>query len=355
MEHGSESSVSSGQAYQPKTEPLDSQSRQQLSARLRKGTNSRSVSVVVLKSQRSDRIQSTREAALAITPNADSVRTNAFFCVVFVMGFFDRFRKKKPATESVQREATRHCFVLCGEAESGDPSRAASVVARVFGQEYSVDVDDAKNVVTVTHGDDTVGFLAHMPAAIPNGEATNNADGNFLWPNGKSEAAAHRSHAIVTNIGAKEQTPVQSAITVSLLALVALEVFNGIGVYWGNASVSHSRRIFEHFSGDISEDHLPVPVWLRFQPVRVSDDEIGLYTVGMKQFGLMDLEVDRCKMNLEDLFEFISNLAHYLIQSGPVIADGNTVGGSEEDRILVRHRPSMIDKDRTVYKVVFEG
>ena len=59
-------------------------------------------------------------------------------------------------------------------------------------------------------------------------------------------------------------------------------------------------------------------------------------------------------MELQDLFESVSNIAHYLIQSGPVIADGNTVGGSEEERLLVRHRPSMINPNRLVYKIVYE-
>jgi len=118
--------------------------------------------------------------------------------------------------------------------------------------------------------------------------------------------------------------------------------------------VCNSREVFESFCEDMSEEDLPVPVWLRFQPVRASDDKLGLYTLGMKQFGLMEIEVDRCRMSLQDLFEFVSNLAHYLIQSGPVIADGNTVGGSEDDRILVRHRPSMLDQGQRVYKVIFE-
>ena len=100
---------------------------------------------------------------------------------------------------------------------------------------------------------------------------------------------------------------------------------------------------------------MPVPVWLRFQLVRASDDEIGLYTLGMSQFGLMEIEVDRSRLNVEDLFEFVSNIAHYLILSGPIIADGNTVGGSEDERILVRHHPSMVDQSRRVYKIVFEG
>lgn len=277
------------------------------------------------------------------------------------MGVFDFFRKKTPATgtgaecaDSEAEHATRHCFVLCRVAEPGDLSRVGGVVAQVFGREYSAEVGE-ENIITVTHGEDTVGFLAHMPAPIPGGEAEDNADGNFLWPNGKDEAAKHRSHVIVTNIGAREQTPVQSAIVVSRLALVAINVFDGIGVYWGNASVCNSRETFEDFCQSMSEEHVPVPMWLRFQLVRASDDEIGLYTLGMQQFGLMDTEVDRCKMDLEDLFEFVSNIAHYLIQSGPVIADGNTVGGSEDERILVRHRPSMIDEDRQVHKIVFEG
>jgi hypothetical protein len=283
------------------------------------------------------------------------------FRMEMVMGLFDFLRKKKPAAgfhaecgESEAEHATRHCFVLCRTAEPGDLSHAGAVVAQVFGRGYSADVTE-RNIITVTHGEDTVGFLAHMPAPIPGREAEENADGNFLWPSGKNEAAEHRSHVIVTNIGAGDQTPVQSAITVSRLALVALEVFDGIGVYWGNASVCNSREVFEGFCEGISEEHLPVPVWLRFQLVRASDDEVGLYTLGMGQFGLMDIEVDRCRRNLQELFEFVSNIAHYLIQSGPVIADGNTVGGSEDERILVRHRPSMIDQNRRVYKIVFEG
>lgn len=269
------------------------------------------------------------------------------------MSFFDRFRRKKPEEESPKAEhATRHCFVLCKTVEPGDLSNAESVVCELLGAEYSADVGE-KNIISITRGDETVGFLAHLPAAIPDGEAEENADGNFLWPNGREEAAAHRAHVIVTSIGAKDQSPVQSAIAVTRLALVALRLFDGIGVYWGNACVSNSRAVFESFCEDLSDEHVPVPVWLRFQLMRTSDDSIGMYTVGMDQFGLMDIEVDRCTMKVSELLEFVSNIAHYLIQSGPVISDGNTVGGSAEERILVRHQPSMIDKKKKVYKIVF--
>ncbi|HKR21275.1 MAG TPA: DUF4261 domain-containing protein [Pyrinomonadaceae bacterium] len=274
------------------------------------------------------------------------------------MGIFDFFSKKKLSAgsdDSVEPEhVTRHCFVLCRTAEPGDLSRANEVVAEVFGRDYSVDIA-TENIVTIMRGDSTVGLLAHMPTPIPNQEAEENADGNFLWPNGKEEAAAHRSHVIVTNVGAGDQTPIQSAISVARLALAALKLFDGIGVYWGNAGVCNSRELFEEFCEDVSEENVPVPVLLRFQLVRAAGDEIGLYTLGMNQFGLMEIEVDGSGMTAQDLFEFVCNIAHYLIQSGPVIADGNTIGGSEDERILVQHRPSMIEPGRRVYKIVFEA
>ncbi|MFO0802149.1 MAG: DUF4261 domain-containing protein [Gemmataceae bacterium] len=276
------------------------------------------------------------------------------------MGLFDYFRGKKKSSDSkaaVERSKDepippRLCFVLCRRSEQGDLSSASEVVAEVFGPGHSVAATSG-SVLTVSRGDNTIGFLAHMPAPIPESEAEENADGNFLWPNGREEAAKHRSHVIVTNVGAGEQTPIQSATTVSRLALVALKLFDGIGVYWGNASVSNSREVFEDFCEDMSEQHVPVPLWLRFQPVRSDDGKLGMYTLGMRQFGLMEIEVDRCDTDGQDLFEFVSNIAHYLIQQGPVIADGNTVGGSEEERIVVRHRPSMIEKKRRVYKIMF--
>ena len=267
------------------------------------------------------------------------------------MGLFDFFRKKKPSADRDASSPTPSlCFVLCPSESPPDLSRLNSVVQRVFGPGYSADADE-KNIVHISHGADSVGFLAHMPAPVPGDEAAENADGNFLWPEGKAAAQAHRSHVIVTNMGSGEVPPIQSAVTVARLALVALELFDGIGVYWGNASVSNSREVFESFCQDLSEEHVPLPVMMRFQFVPQSDRTLSLYTLGLRQFGLMEIEVERSRKDLGDIFEFVSNIAHYLVQSGPVIQDGNTVGGTAEEQIIVRHKPSMIDKSRKVYKI----
>lgn len=273
------------------------------------------------------------------------------------MPLFDRFRKKKTAaSEAASEHATRHCFVLCKSIPATGFADANNIVKEVLGPQYSTQQEGQDNdIVTVMRGAEILGFLAPIPAAIPGGEAEENADWNFLWPNGREEAATHQAHVIVTTMSVENQTPILSALAVSQLALVALRLFDGIGVYWGNGNVCNSRGVFEEFCRDLAEGHLPVPVWLRFQLVPNDDESVGIYTLGMRQFGLMDLEVDQCELDVGELFEFVANVAQYLIQRGPVIADGNTVGGSEDQRILVRHRPSMLDKSKKVYKIEFEG
>lgn len=277
------------------------------------------------------------------------------------MGIFDFLRGKKAGNgagagqdQADGDHITRHCFVLCKDAQAPDPGRASRIVARVFGPGYSALVQDG-SIVTVGRGDDAVGMLAHMPLPIPEGEAERYAEGNVLWPDGEAEVAEHTSHVIVTNICGGEQSALDSAIEVSRLALVALELFNGLGVYWGNGNVCHSRSIFEGFCEDMSEHHVPVAMWLRLQPVAISEGEIGLYTLGMQQFGLMDLEVERCRLPLGELVQFVSGVAQYLVQNGPVIKDGDTVGGSETERIKVHHRPSLSQPPRPVYKIVLES
>ena len=177
------------------------------------------------------------------------------------MPFFDRFRKKKPDKASKAEHAARHCFVLCNSDAPRDLSNAASIVSDVFGEGYSADYDE-KNIVTVARGDETIGFLAHMPAAIPGGEAEENADGNFLWPEGRAEAGTHCAHVIVTNIGAGEQSPIQSAIAVSRLALVAgidriIDMIRTATNVTGQILVP---TLVARFTGQIEQDS---PLWRR--------------------------------------------------------------------------------------------
>lgn len=273
------------------------------------------------------------------------------------MGMFDYFRRKNKNKKAEQQEDESHtpmfCFVLCETPTTIETQRANKVVQRILGKEYSADASDP-NIVSIQKGSDAVGFLAMMPAPIPNEEAENNAEDNFLWPNGREEVAKHTCHVIVTIAGSGEYSPIEAVVAIVRLALVALELYDGLGVYWGHGSVCNNRETFEGFCEEVSEEHIPLPAVMRFQFLSAEDDEVALYTLGMNQFGLMEIEVDHSDMELSELFEYVCHVAHYLVTTGAVIKDGDTIGSDENERIVVRHQPSMIDKSRKVYKILFE-
>jgi len=56
--------------------------------------------------------------------------------------------------------------------------------------------------------------------------------------------------------------------------------------------------------------------------------------------GLLELEVRDSGREWSDLFEFLANIAHYELVTGVQIGDGETVGGSETERFVVRHTAS---------------
>jgi len=70
----------------------------------------------------------------------------------------------------------------------------------------------------------------------------------------------------------------------------------------------------------------------------------------------MEIEILESSQSFEVLLEFVMNVANYLITNGNVINHGDTVGESEDQRILVYHSPSIWGEDErgTVLKIEYK-
>lgn len=271
------------------------------------------------------------------------------------MGFFDFLkRNKQSADPRVEATVTKMCFVICKEQRALDQARAADAVQKFMGVEYTVKVENETSL-TISRGDECVGMMVLMPMAIPNQEAENMAEGIILWMEGAEVAATHTCHVVVVNQDTQAAEPIASAQAVSRLALVALEVFDGLAVVWGGGSICTSRELFEENAYNPEDDLLPLLCWMRFQVVPKSGKKVGLYTVGMEQFGHMEIEVDQSNLDPMSLVALIADLAHYIIVSGETIRDGDTIGESADERILVRYARSAWDKSKNVYQVKLEA
>lgn len=53
-------------------------------------------------------------------------------------------------------------------------------------------------------------------------------------------------------------------------------------------------------------------------------------------------------MSGNEIFSFMYNIIAYLLENGPVIKDGDTIGGDENQKIKVRYGKSMLNKSKDV-------
>lgn len=267
------------------------------------------------------------------------------------MGLFGRKKNKKAKDDQSMLSL---CMVLSpDEAPVSDDMYSRQLPRRIRGLKHTVDDgegEQGESVATFEWKDTTI-MVMHLPMAVPTDEAEVAADNYLFWPDGKEAVQRHRSHYLVTAMGGDDLRTVISRLVIFVREFI--QCFPAIGVYWGNGSIANSTEAFLEWGKDTSADNLPLNLIMRFQFVS-GDAGLSMYMLGMEQFKLMNIEVEDSQKEPMELIEFVFNVAQYLVQSGPVIEDGNTVGGSVEEKILVRYGESMLGNGEQVYRICFE-
>ena len=170
------------------------------------------------------------------------------------------------------------------------------------------------------------------------------------WPEAIDEVRQHTAHAIVTvdheTAGYKE---LAWYLTKGIEAL--LPALDSIGVYWGAGTTISSSKAFHALSSESSLDFLPLYLWIDFRSYPENESRVSFFTSGMKALGHMEIEIKESGENPTILLDLVYNFAHYLLDNGPVIKNGQTFGMTEEQRILVSLVPSFTDRDQTVYRL----
>ena len=80
----------------------------------------------------------------------------------------------------------------------------------------------------------------------------------------------------------------------------------------------------------------------------IEDVRTSAYTSGLGWFGLRELEVRRSSLSPPDLLGTLADVAEYQISTARVLADGDTVGATADDRTRVRLLPSEFMPDTEV-------
>lgn len=198
-----------------------------------------------------------------------------------------------------------------------------------------------------------VGLVA---APIPAGDLASPIEAaGWYWPAAAAALGAHQAHAVVAaqRPGGLDAIELDLFLTQATAAVAAASGEGAVGVYWGAGGVVHAPETFVWWAQQASREQLPLYLWLAFLARRWGDGGDVIATRGLAAYGLMEVEVvARPGADPEMLMERAFTAAHYLLEHGPVLRDGDTFGLSAAERIRVRHVPSVDDATRTVYRLM---
>ena len=197
---------------------------------------------------------------------------------------------------------------------------------------------------------DTLVALGLMPAPIPWGDLEGPCATSWLWPNAEAELKQHKQHLIV--FLTKDDDPIEaSKLLTQVIASILAACPQAIGVYWGNATLVVPKALFREFATGMLPDELPLPIWIDFRVGPGKDGKMAGFTHGMKWLGHMELETLNSPESPGALRERLMDLCGYLLQNGPVIKDGHTVGRSAEEKIRVVFSPSSFGHEGQVMRL----
>jgi hypothetical protein len=189
-----------------------------------------------------------------------------------------------------------------------------------------------------------------IPARIPWEELEGPCETSPFWENATKEMKEHKAHLIVT-ASPREEDSVAGARLLTKAVAAVLKTNGVIGVYWGAGTLVNSSETFLEHSAQMSAECLPLYLWIDFRVVPDEENTLTLFTTGMEALGFMEIEMVQSQAEPEEAVDLAFNFAHYLLENGPVLKDGDSIGMSETQHVQIQHMPSIFDVRGTVYRL----
>lgn len=223
--------------------------------------------------------------------------------------------------------------------------------------EWDIDVPEEDKDDRKDNGDslvfeagDMIAAVSLMHGPVPGGEAEDNAENNYMWPDAVKAAQSHAAHIMVTVLGKETDVRLRGQFFVKLAAACCRQP-GVLGVY--TSGVVFEPSFYADMAGVMKEGELPLNNWIWFGLHRREGGVCG-YTYGMDVFGKEELEVLDADADPLAVREFLVSLAGYVIGSDVTLNDGETICFSQGDRHRITRSPGVALPDQPTLKVSFE-
>jgi len=202
-------------------------------------------------------------------------------------------------------------------------------------------------------GDNDV-IIAFMRAPIPWSDLEGPCQTSWLWKDAASVLRGHAGHLIVTVLS--QDGPVeQSRLLTQVCASVLATCEQAPGVFWSNATLLVPSKVFQEFARDILPQGSPLYIWVDFRVGPAAKGKTGGFTTGMVALGHMEFETESSSEPPGELRERFFGLANYVLENGPVIKDGDTIGEDANERIRVVYAKSTFGHGGKVMRLEYSS
>jgi hypothetical protein len=191
-----------------------------------------------------------------------------------------------------------------------------------------------------------------MPAPIPWSDLEGPCATSWLWKDAAEVLKAHANHAILTVSGEEEpldRMRLLTQVTASILATCP----EAAGVFWTHAALVIQPPLFCDFAKEMIER--PLYLWVDFRVGPNATGRSSGFTTGMESLGHMEIETEDSPEPPGELRDRLFGLANYVLDAGPVIRDGDTIGEDANERIRVVYSDSAFGHKGKVMRLEYSS
>jgi hypothetical protein len=178
-----------------------------------------------------------------------------------------------------------------------------------------------------------------LPMPMPSDHLEASYEASWLWPTAKADL---RSHAAMLTLSADGgDTAVDRMVPLTMLTAAFLGTCaQAAGVFWDAAGHLVRGDVFRDFAARKLPAQLPLLLWIGCPAWPNADGTSRGHTVGLRQFGLPEIETTDAPSSVPDLRDWFDRLAEHLITTGAPIRDGAVIARSATETVAVSYGPS---------------
>lgn len=188
--------------------------------------------------------------------------------------------------------------------------------------------------------------MAYINAPIPWEDIQKTAEYTYNWQTATEDLKNHNGHAIVSILSSKKSQKERFTILSKLLCSI-LSTSNAIGVYQGSQTLLISKSQYLDNIEEIKQQGTTVTLWI-YIGIRSSEQGNSIYTYGLTEFAKQEMEVINSKLHIEELYDFVSNISAYVINSNVTFKNGETLGYTEKQKINITSSNGQFVKGQTL-------